>query len=345
MHRASLPVRALALIASVALFALAGGATAALADDYLAREVLPRSTAAAGVDLSGMTRAEAREAIAAELVAPLGEPVTVRRGGTTFTLDAASMLEVDVDAMIATAFEPRKAAALPNRVVDRVTDRPAGGTADLQVTLDEDALGRWLREAATSIDTTPADAAIELESESVVVVPSRTGVSLDVTATAEALRAALMSGEKIVEAVVVHTEPRVTESQLGPAILVDISERTLDLYVGGAVSKTYGVAVGTPSHPTPRGEFEITLKRYMPTWSNPGSAWAADMPRTIGPGPSNPLGTRALNINSPGIRIHGTTADSSIGTAASHGCMRMHRRDIEDLYERVEVGTPVFIVR
>ncbi|MHB1135824.1 MAG: L,D-transpeptidase family protein [Coriobacteriia bacterium] len=345
MHRASLPVRILALIASAALFALAGGATVAVADDYLVREVLPRDTVAAGIDLSGMTRAEARDALVAEVVAPLGEPITVRRGGTTFTLDAASMLEVDVDAMVATAFQPRKAAALPTRVVDRVIDRAAGGSADLQVALDEDALEQWLHEAASSVDTTPADAAIELEDGSIVVVPSRTGVSLDVTATAEVLRSALRGGEKAVEAAVVHTEPRVTESQLGPAILVDISERKLYLYVGGAVSKTYGVAVGTPSHPTPRGEFEITLKRYMPTWSNPGSAWAADMPQTIGPGPSNPLGTRALNINAPGIRIHGTTADSSIGTAASHGCMRMHRWDVEDLYERVEVGTPVFIVR
>ncbi|MHB1018300.1 MAG: L,D-transpeptidase family protein [Coriobacteriia bacterium] len=345
MHRASLPVRVLALIASVALFALAGGATAAIADDYLVREVLPRGTLAAGVDLSGMTRAEARDAIVAEVVAPLGEPITLRHGGTTFTLDAASMLEVDVDAMVATAFEPRRTAALPARVVDRVIDRAAGGTADLRVTLDEDALEQWLHEAAASVDTTPADAAIELRDGSVVVVPARTGVSVDVTATAEALRGALTSGEKTIETAIVRTEPRVTESQLGPAILVDISERKLYLYAGGEVSKTYGVAVGTPSHPTPRGEFEITLKRYRPTWSNPGSAWAADMPQTIGPGPSNPLGTRALNINSPGIRIHGTSADYSIGTAASHGCMRMHRWDIEDLYERVEVGTPVFIVR
>jgi lipoprotein-anchoring transpeptidase ErfK/SrfK len=69
------------------------------------------------------------------------------------------------------------------------------------------------------------------------------------------------------------------------------------------------------------------------------------MPATIGPGPNNPLGTRALNLNASGIRIHGTTANSSIGTAASHGCMRMHRWDIEDLYDRVEVGTPVLIVR
>lgn len=345
MHRAPLPVRVVAFLASVALFALAGGAVAALADDYFSREVFPAGTSVAGVDLSGMTRQQARDAITAGVAAPLGEPVTVGCGDATFTLDAASMIEVDVDAMVDAAFEPRKRATLPVRVVDRVTARQAGVTGDLQVALDEDALTGWMRTVAASVETTPADAALVLRDGAVVVVPSRTGVSLDTTTTAETLRAALVSGEKRIEATVTHTDPGITESSLGPAILVDISERRLYLYETGTVSKAYGVAVGTPDHPTPRGEFEITLKRYMPTWSNPGSAWAEDMPQTIGPGPGNPLGTRALNIDSPGIRIHGTSADYSIGTAASHGCMRMHRRDIEDLYERVEVGTPVFIVR
>lgn len=69
------------------------------------------------------------------------------------------------------------------------------------------------------------------------------------------------------------------------------------------------------------------------------------MPRFIPPGPNNPLGTRALNLNVSGIRIHGTPNVASIGTAASHGCVRMVRRDIEELYELVDVGTRVLIVR
>ncbi|MDY0339807.1 MAG: L,D-transpeptidase/peptidoglycan binding protein [Coriobacteriia bacterium] len=345
MHRAPLPVRIVALVASIVLFVLTGGAAAAVADDYLTREVLPRGTHIAGIDLSDMTRAQAHDEIAAQVVTPLGDPITVRSGNTTFTLEAAPMIRVDIEGMIDTAFEPRRTASLPTRVLDRITDKQVGITTDLQVTLDEDALGQWLHETAASIETTAADATIALEGDTIVVAPSRVGVSLDVTATADALKDALTGGRKQVDAPTIHAQPAVTESEVGPAILVDLSERELYLYERGALAKTYGVAIGTPSHPTPRGEFEITLKRYMPTWSNPGSAWASGMAQTIGPGPSNPLGTRALNIDSPGIRIHGTTADSSIGRAASHGCMRMHRRDIEDLYERVEVGTPVFIVR
>jgi len=84
----------------------------------------------------------------------------------------------------------------------------------------------------------------------------------------------------------------------------------------------------------------------MPTWYNNGSDWAKNMPATIGPGPGNPLGTRALYLNAAGIRIHGipSSEDWSIGSAASHGCMRMHRWDAEDLYPRVPVGTRVIIV-
>ncbi|HAL30873.1 MAG TPA: hypothetical protein DCP20_09195 [Coriobacteriia bacterium] len=345
MHRASLPLRIAALIASILLFAAAGGGAVAVAGDWRTREILPAGSSIAGVDVSGMTRQEARELIARDVAAPLAEPITLRHGDRSFTLVASSMVTVDVDAMVDTAFRPQAASTLAERMADRFAERESGGSADLSITLDEKALAAWLERTAASIDTTAADATLALELDTIVVRPSMTGMSLDTTATAEVLRSALTSDERAVQAVIRSTEPTTTEADLGPAILVDISERRLHLYERGALAKTYGVAVGTPGHPTPRGEFEITQKRYMPTWGNPGSAWAANMPSYIGPGPNNPLGTRALNLNVGGIRIHGTNIDSSIGTAASHGCMRMHRWDIEELYERVDVGTPVYVVR
>jgi lipoprotein-anchoring transpeptidase ErfK/SrfK len=69
------------------------------------------------------------------------------------------------------------------------------------------------------------------------------------------------------------------------------------------------------------------------------------MPSVIGPGPNNPLGTRALYLNASGIRIHGTPNWRSIGHRASHGCLRMRRRDVENLYPRVPVGTAVWITK
>jgi lipoprotein-anchoring transpeptidase ErfK/SrfK len=128
-------------------------------------------------------------------------------------------------------------------------------------------------------------------------------------------------------------------------VRIDLSERKLYLYSGDdQVVKTYRVAVGMPGHPTPTGAFRIITKQKNPTWNPPDSAWAAGM-GPVPPGPGNPLGTRWMGLNSPGIGIHGTPAPSSIGTAASHGCIRMRIPEAEDLFDRVFVGTPVEIVQ
>ena len=129
------------------------------------------------------------------------------------------------------------------------------------------------------------------------------------------------------------------------SIRIDISERKLYLLAGdGKVVKTYRIAVGQPAYPTPTGHFRIITKEMNPTWNPPDSAWAAGM-GPVPPGPGNPLGTRWMGLSSPGIGIHGTPASSSIGTAASHGCIRMLIPQAEDLFGRVFVGTPVEIVK
>ncbi len=136
-----------------------------------------------------------------------------------------------------------------------------------------------------------------------------------------------------------------TTASLGNSIVVDISANTLQLYDGLKVEKEFRVATGTPQYPTPVGTFEIVDKKENPTWYNPApDTWGADLPPSIGPGPGNPLGTRAMYLNAPGIRIHGTWDDSSIGTAASHGCIRMHVQDSEALYPLVPIGTRVIVM-
>ncbi len=129
------------------------------------------------------------------------------------------------------------------------------------------------------------------------------------------------------------------------SIRIDLSERKLYLYGGGgAPVKTYRVAVGMPAYPTPTGRFRVINKEVDPTWNPPDSPWAVGQD-PVAPGPGNPLGTRWMGLNSPGIGIHGTYASSSIGRAASHGCIRMLIHEAEDLYGRIFVGTPVEIVK
>jgi lipoprotein-anchoring transpeptidase ErfK/SrfK len=127
--------------------------------------------------------------------------------------------------------------------------------------------------------------------------------------------------------------------------VVNRPSNMLTLYDGFHVERRYPVATAMNGFLTPPGSWEVYNKVENPTWHNPApDGWGAGEPLEIPPGPNNPLGTRALYLTAPGIRIHGTPSDSSIGTWASHGCIRMHIPDSEALYPLVPIGTRVIIM-
>lgn len=119
-------------------------------------------------------------------------------------------------------------------------------------------------------------------------------------------------------------------------IVVSLEDRKLALVEDGRVEKIYTVAVGKPTTPSPVGTFTIERRVMNPTYSHDG--------RVVAPGPNNPVGTRWMGLSVRGYGIHGTNAPSSIGKAASHGCIRLGKADLEDLYSRVEVGDTVELV-
>ena len=124
-------------------------------------------------------------------------------------------------------------------------------------------------------------------------------------------------------------------------IVIDLSSFKLRLYRDGKAVMTFPIAVGMPAYPTPTGNYSIVNKQADPTWTPPpDSSWAKGL-GPIPPGPGNPLGTRWIGTSAPLVGIHGTNAPSSIGTRASHGCIRMRIPDVEKLYEQVAVGMPV----
>jgi lipoprotein-anchoring transpeptidase ErfK/SrfK len=125
-------------------------------------------------------------------------------------------------------------------------------------------------------------------------------------------------------------------------IVIDRGTRQLTLYRLGKVEKVYGVAVGSPQYPTPAGTFSIQSMQKNPTWTPPDSDWAKDA-EVIPPGPDNPLGTRWMAIAGT-VGIHGTNNPASIGYSVSHGCIRMRIPEVEDLFNRVAIGTPVTVV-
>ncbi len=135
-----------------------------------------------------------------------------------------------------------------------------------------------------------------------------------------------------------------TLNALAGQIVVDISQLRLYLYRDGHLIKSYPVATGQPAYPTPTGSYYIVNMQKDPTWLPPNSDWAKNA-TPIPPGTENPLGTRWMGTSASGVGMHGVppSEDGTIGTYASHGCIRMHNWDAVDLFSRVVVGMPVLI--
>jgi lipoprotein-anchoring transpeptidase ErfK/SrfK len=118
-------------------------------------------------------------------------------------------------------------------------------------------------------------------------------------------------------------------------VLVSISDRKLAVLENGEVIARFSVSVGAAVSPSPRGEFEIVSRVANPTYYHDGVV--------IPPGKNNPVGTRWLGLNTKGYGIHGTNAPSSIGHAASRGCIRLRNRDMEKLFTMLRLGDAVEI--
>ena len=116
-------------------------------------------------------------------------------------------------------------------------------------------------------------------------------------------------------------------------IVVSIPDRKLALVEDGRVAKIYPVAVGAAATPSPAGSYTVAARVSHPTWYGPG--------KVVPPGKRNPLGPRWIGLSRKGYGIHGTSSPRSIGRPASHGCIRMHNSDVEELFELVEVGDAV----
>lgn len=133
-----------------------------------------------------------------------------------------------------------------------------------------------------------------------------------------------------------HAEERRGEStRTADRIVISIPDRKLVLMNGDRAVRIYDVAVGKASTPSPEGDFRVINRIPNPAYYGAG--------KVVEPGKNNPLGTRWMGLSARGYGIHGTNAPNSIGKAASHGCIRMRQKDLEDLFEMVAVGTVVEI--
>jgi hypothetical protein len=323
--------RTVALLAlALATLAAVGAGTQVRGGGMQTRKVfIAQGVSVTGIDLSGLTARRAK----ARLKKAFDRPLSVRHRGRTWT------------------FTPRTLGANVelNLAVRRALAAPEGGGLRLPLSFAGRRLRAWARRLARDFDRPATNSRIVLAGLRPRVTRERTGRRLDLVATQMRVAVALRSGERLaVPLAVRRVRPRVKRARVGAAIVIRRDSNRLFLYRGATrrgmrLVRSLGVATGQPIYPTPLGHFTIATKQRDPWWNPPDSDWAAGA-SPIPPGPGNPLGTRWMGLSEPLIGIHGTPDSASIGYSASHGCIRMRISDAEWLFERVEVGTPVFIV-
>ena len=298
-------------------------APARAADEPVPATTIPEGVSIGTTPVGGLTAEQATEYVRTQFSLPL-----VLTYGT-FMFEAPS---------------DKLAAPSVLRAVQEALVAQPNTTVPLTVTVRRLEIRKFVAEVATRFARKPVDARLFLKKLKPWIAPEKDGREIDRVAGEAAVTSALTAGlrgpislkPKVLRA-------KVTRKSFGPVIVIRRSANKLFLYNGMRYLRTFGVATGQSQYPTPLGRFRIVVKWKNPWWYPPDSPWAKDLD-PVPPGPSNPLGTRWMGISSPGVGIHGTPEPGSIGYSVSHGCIRMRITDAEWLFEKVPVGTTVFIV-
>lgn len=326
-----------ALVAALAAALTAATATAALAQEPatpvpLAPGVIGPGVSIAGVPVGGLSQADATQAVIAQHVLPRRATVAITFRGRR--LKPVDPVKVGYVANVAYAVQ----VAL---IYGRTRDLPAEGvTVPLRETINRRRLVSALKLRAAANDLPARDASVRVKGTAPVVTKARIGTVVDIARSADAVGHAILFRDRPrVSLVSKRVIPSRTSA--GPIVIIDRGNFRLTWWKAGK-RITFPIAVGSYDHPTPTGDFSVIQKQANPTWFPPDSPWAAGL-GPIPPGVSNPLGTRWIGTSAPAIGMHGTPSSGSIGSRASHGCIRMYIHDAERLYELVEIGTPVYI--
>jgi lipoprotein-anchoring transpeptidase ErfK/SrfK len=250
-------------------------------------------------------------------------------------------------------FDPLRTARRANIAARGVAPGP-DGTHAVDVPLYTTWSARKVRAFARKVDrrsrVKPRNARLRVTLTRMIRRKARAGWSIDAGELADRVTQLVQDplGVRVIRAERERVRAKVGRRDLarryGTIVTIDKSNFRLRLFKRLKFSKSYGVAIGAPGYETPTGRFSITNKAVNPAWSAPDRPWAGAYRNEVVEGGSaeNPLKARWLGIVN-GVGIHGTDAGYSIGTKASHGCIRMHVSDVIDLYPRVPVGATVLI--
>ena len=301
------------------------------------------------VDLGGLPARAARARLE-RAFAPLERPLVLRYSGGRIVLTArAARVAVEDQAIIARALELSHRAWFLPRAWLELTGGQVNANLRPRVDYSREAVDRVVRALQRRIDRRPRNATVVPSFDRLLVRKARPGVSVAVARLRRDLERALISprARRLLEVPIRHRRPRVTLAALRrryPSFITsDRSAFRLRVYSHLRLVRSYQIAVGRVGLQTPAGLYHIQNKVVNPSWLVPFSSWTGSLAgRLIPPGPDDPLKARWLGIFN-GAGIHGTDETWSIGHAVSHGCVRMTIPDVIDLYNRVRVGTTVYI--
>jgi hypothetical protein len=298
---------------------------------------LPAGSSIDGVDVSGLDTAGATAKVQGTLAPIIERAVTVRIGTQDQQLSSADLGQtIDYAGMVKDAFA---AAAKHHRVHISLARKIDG--KKLTATLTK--LGKPYYRA-------PRNSRVVLGVRQIKRIHGRNGKGLDISKLRQKALNELRhpTPERVITGGVHSIRPAVTLRTLARKystyVSVDRGAFKLRLFKRLRHVKTYGIAVGMAGLETPQGIRHVLEKQVNPAWHVPNSPWAGSLAGQTIPAsdPRDPIKARWLGLGD-GVGIHGTSEDWSIGTRASHGCIRMHVSDVIDLYPRVPVGTPVLI--
>jgi lipoprotein-anchoring transpeptidase ErfK/SrfK len=286
--------------------------------------LIPRGVTLAGVPVGGLSNEQAQAA----LRPAFARPDRLVYGDRTWRL-------------VPSRFGAKVTVA--RGVADALRAQP-GAAVQLVPTMDEQAVRKFVRAIDKRVSYPAKDAELTgLQGLVPQFSQDQPGLQVLRALTAQRIVRALQTPRiRRIRVATKVVEPEHTAANFGPVIVIRRGVNELRYYQGANLVRTFGVATGQAVYPTPIGTWSIVDLQLNPWWRPPDSPWAKGL-KPIPPGPGNPLGTRWMGLSAPGVGIHGTPDDASIGYSASHGCIRMHIPDAEWLFHHVHLGTPVVI--
>jgi lipoprotein-anchoring transpeptidase ErfK/SrfK len=288
-------------------------------------DVIAAGVTVGSILVGGLSGPEARELLEQRFAKPL-----------TLVVDKARRLRMAPQELGATAYV--------GKAVKRARSARAGARLTLDVKLAGGKLRRWLHTLGRDVRREPVDSRLLLRGLRPFATQAKPGRRLEEPLARREISKALRTHVRAPLALPFKAlQPKVTPDTIGSAIVIRRGSNQLFYYESLKLARSFRVATGQASYPTPLGRWAVAVKWRNPWWYPPPSDWAQDS-KPIPPGPGNPLGTRWMGLTAPYVGIHGTPDAASIGYSASHGCIRMLIPEVEWLFDRVDIGTTVFVV-